>query len=116
MFETISPFETVCSKCGWSYDSYLLECPKCLSKSTELGEMMKKVKINALDFQVSGTHYKKYKIQPTEYCQANKIPWCESNVIKYISRHKDKNGIEDLRKAKHYIELLAQLDYPDEVL
>lgn len=110
--QIVPSFETMCSKCGWSYDSYLLECPKCMSKSTELGDMIK----NALEKQEGGDHYKKYKIQPTEYCQSNKIPWCESNVIKYVTRHRDKNGIEDLRKAKHYIELLAQLDYPDEVL
>lgn len=63
--------------------------------------------------QVGGTHYKTFPIQPVEYCQINKLNYCESNVIKYISRHKAKNGIEDLEKAKHYIDLLIELEYKE---
>lgn len=66
---------------------------------------------SALDVQVGGGHYKSLVIQPVEFCQKNKLPYCESNVIKYTVRHNSKNGIEDLRKAKHYLELLAQLEY-----
>lgn len=65
----------------------------------------------ALDEQVGGGHYKKWLIQPVEFFHANSIPFLEGNVVKYIIRHKDKNGLEDLRKAKHYLELIAQLDY-----
>jgi hypothetical protein len=60
--------------------------------------------------QVGGNHYAKYVIQPTEYIQKNNMSWCEGNVVKYITRWKDKNGIADLRKAKHYIELLISLE------
>lgn len=67
-----------------------------------------------LDIQVGGNHYKKFKIQPVEFCQKNKIPYCESNVIKYICRHEFKNGLEDLMKAKHYIDLLIQMEYSNE--
>jgi hypothetical protein len=58
------------------------------------------------DKQVGGEHYKKYKIQPVEFIMQNNIPYAEGNVIKYILRHRDKNGIEDLKKAIHYIELI----------
>ncbi len=67
-----------------------------------------------LDKQTGGTHYKQYPIQPIEYCQRNNLNYCESNVIKYVTRHKDKNGIEDLRKAIHCIELLIELEYNNE--
>ena len=56
--------------------------------------------------QVGGSHYKKYKIQPVEFIVKNNIGFCEGNVIKYVLRFKDKGGIADLKKAKHYIELL----------
>ncbi len=56
--------------------------------------------------QVGGSHYKKYKIQPVEFIVKNNIGFCEGNVIKYVLRFKDKGGIADLEKAKHYIELL----------
>ena len=60
----------------------------------------------ALDTQIGGGHYKDMKIQPIEYTLANNLGFCEGNVIKYISRYKAKNGVEDLQKAKHYIDLL----------
>ncbi len=56
--------------------------------------------------QVGGSHYKKYKIQPIEFIVKNNIGFVEGNVIKYILRFKDKGGVQDLLKAKHYIELL----------
>jgi hypothetical protein len=67
----------------------------------------------AMDRQVSGNHYKKYKIQPVEFIYANKVEYCEANIIKYICRHRDKNGLQDLEKAKHYIDLLIELEYAD---
>ena len=65
----------------------------------------------ATSVQVGGGHYSKYKIQPTEFIHANNVPFIEGNIIKYVLRHKDKNGIEDLKKAKHYIDLLIQFEY-----
>lgn len=67
--------------------------------------------ISPLDVQVGGGHYKGYPIQPIEYCQRNRIPFAESCVVKYVSRHMTKNGIEDLRKAKHLLELIAEIEY-----
>ena len=61
--------------------------------------------------QIGGDHYKKLKIQPTEFIHSNSIPFIEGNIIKYVVRHRHKNGIEDLKKAKHYIELLIKFEY-----
>lgn len=63
---------------------------------------------NALTVQHGGSHYKKLSIQPVEYIMANNIPYMEGNVIKYITRWKDKGGVQDLNKAKHYIEMLIE--------
>ena len=65
---------------------------------------------NPLDKQVGGNHYKDLKIQPIEFIHANNIPFCEANAIKYLCRWRNKNGIEDLKKAKHYIDLLIELE------
>ena len=64
----------------------------------------------ALDVQVAGSHYKDLTIQPVEYIHANGIGYFEGNVIKYVSRWRNKNGVKDLEKAKHYIDLLIELE------
>jgi hypothetical protein len=51
-------------------------------------------------------------IQPVEFIQKNGLGFCEGNVIKYVCRHKKKNGLQDLLKARHYIDLLIELEYP----
>lgn len=66
---------------------------------------------SALQTQQGGTHYKDMAVQPIEYIVANKIPYREANVIKYISRHANKNGAEDIRKAIHYLEMILETDY-----
>lgn len=63
----------------------------------------------ALEKQVGGSHYKACAIQPVEYIYANGIGYFEGNVIKYVTRWKDKGGVADLEKAKHYIDLLIEL-------
>ena len=68
------------------------------------------VYVSALDKQVSGNHYKDKAIQPVVYIHANNLGFCAGNVVKYVTRYKDKGGIADLEKAKHYIELLIQLE------
>ena len=73
-----------------------------------------KFKDQPLDKQVGGDHYKGMAIQPIEFAQKNNLSYCESNAIKYICRHANKNGVEDLRKAIHNIELLIQIEYGDE--
>lgn len=60
--------------------------------------------------QIGGDHYNKKAIQPIDYIIANDLNFCEGNVVKYITRYKDKNGVEDLKKAKQYIDFLIK-DY-----
>ena len=65
---------------------------------------------NPLAVQVGGGHYKNLKIQPIEYIHANNIPFAEGCAIKYLSRWRDKGGIQDLKKARHFIDLLIELE------
>jgi hypothetical protein len=65
---------------------------------------------SALATQVAGNHYKKFSIQPVEYIHSNGIPFIEGSIIKYVTRWKDKNGIQDLEKARHFIDLLIELE------
>ena len=65
---------------------------------------------SALGTQVAGSHYKQLAIQPVEYIHANNIGYFEGNVIKYVTRWREKGGLSDLEKAKHYIELLIELE------
>jgi hypothetical protein len=69
--------------------------------------------MSALKDQVGGNHYKNLAIQPIEYCQKNRLGYCESNAIKYITRHKAKNGKEDILKAIHVLKLLLELEYTE---
>lgn len=65
--------------------------------------------MTALDEQIGGSHYKDFKIQPVEFIHHNGIDFLSGNVIKYVCRYKSKGGLNDLEKAKHYIELLIEL-------
>ena len=64
-----------------------------------------------LKVQISGDHYRNLPIQPIEYIHANGLNFLEGNVVKYITRHRTKNGAEDVRKALHYCQLLLKLEY-----
>jgi hypothetical protein len=68
----------------------------------------------ATDKQVGGSHYKDCKIMPIEYIYKNKLDFLEGNVVKYITRHKLKGGIEDIKKVIHYAELILELRYGKE--
>ena len=59
---------------------------------------------------IGGDHYRQGSIQPIEYIHANNLSFCEGNVVKYVTRWRHKDGIKDLEKAKHYIELLMELE------
>ena len=69
---------------------------------------------NPYDKQVGGDHYSKMKIQPAEFINKNKLPFAEGNAIKYICRHINKGGEQDLEKAKHYIDMIIERDYGDD--
>lgn len=66
----------------------------------------------ALDKQIGGDHYKNMAIQPIEFCFKNNLNVCQSKVVKYITRYKNKDGKKDLEKAKHIIDLLIEMEYP----
>jgi len=70
--------------------------------------------VSAYKKQIGGSHYLKMKIQPSEFANKNNLPFAEGNAIKYICRHKYKGGKEDLKKAKHYIEMIEERDYGNE--
>jgi len=67
--------------------------------------------MSAYDKQIGGSHYKKMKIQPSKFVIENELLFPEGNVIKYICRHRYKNGKEDLEKAVHFIEMIIERDY-----
>ena len=67
----------------------------------------------ALSNQTGGDHYKNMVIQPIEFITKNKMPYIEGNIIKYIARHRAKNGAEDIKKVIHYCEMLLEFEYGD---
>lgn len=73
-------------------------------QEVEDGSMM------ALGEQVGGDHYKDMKIQPFEYALANEIPYVEGTIIKYVSRWRKKGGLEDLKKARHALDVLIEFE------
>ena len=64
--------------------------------------------------QIGGNHYKKYKLQPSQFVTENKLLYPEGSVIKYVVRHQDKGGKQDLEKAKHMIDMIIERDYETE--
>ena len=73
-------------------------------------------KTSALLNQVGGAHYKNLRIQPVEFCEINGLTSCQSSIVRYITRHKSKNGRVDIEKAIHYAELMIQLRSPRWIL
>jgi hypothetical protein len=72
---------------------------------------VKKVPIErALATQVAGGHYKNLPVQPAEFCHKNKLGKLEGDVVYYVTRWRQKNGLEDLRKARHTLDILIELE------
>ncbi len=65
--------------------------------------------MKANDIQIGASHYKDKPVQPWDYIASNGLGYFEGNVVKYVSRWKDKGGVEDLRKARHYLDKLIEL-------
>lgn len=66
---------------------------------------------SALDVQIGGDHYRSMAIQPVTYIESNGLDFLAGNVVKYVSRHRNKNGAADVRKAIHYCQLILELQY-----
>ena len=64
--------------------------------------------------QIGGNHYRRYKVQPSQFVTENKLLYPEGCVIKYVIRHQDKGGKQDLEKAKHMIDMIIERDYETE--
>lgn len=64
--------------------------------------------MSAFDVQEGGDHYRTLPIQPVQFALANKLAFVEGNVVKYVARWREKGGIEDLKKARHYLNLLIE--------
>lgn len=97
------------------YEAFVMACGQAANAvepfhTNASGEAHRVDGASALDTQVGGDHYN-MPIQHVEFCQRNRLPWCESAAIKYLVRHKRKNGLQDVRKAIHYIELMAEMEY-----
>jgi hypothetical protein len=108
----MSQFEVnLCDECQTVAHCLKHGCiPKVKPSGTIEVTMEEDEAFDALNKQVAGNHYKDLPIQPVEFIHANAIGYFEGNVIKYVSRWRKKNGIADLEKAKHYIELLIELE------
>lgn len=70
--------------------------------------------MSANERQVDGDHYKT-KIQPWDFIEANNLTFIEGNIVKYVTRHRSKNGVRDLRKAQHYLEKLIEIEQSREL-
>lgn len=70
--------------------------------------------VSACQRQVGGRHYLDMAIQPVEFIEANRIPFSEGSVIKYVCRHREKGGRADLEKAIHFLQMIIERDYPAE--
>lgn len=68
----------------------------------------------AFGAQVGGSHYKDLAIQPVEYIHRNGIGFCEGSVVKYVTRWRAKGGVEDLKKARHFLDLLIDMETNNE--
>jgi len=87
------------------------EVKETIQKETELP--IKQETTSALATQAGGNHYKIMGIQPVEYIQANNLDYFEGNVVKYVTRHKNKGKEQDIKKAIHYLQLILELQYKE---
>jgi len=92
-------------------------CKNCKWEPREPDYIKITVGQGPFETQVGGNHYRdKYPFcQPAEFFARNKIEFVPANVCKYVLRHGSKGGIEDLRKAKHYLEMIAWTEYDEEL-
>jgi len=98
----------ICGCCGVD------DCPACNADKarimSQVGSSSRRIQVDddKPSAQVGGTHYSDKCIQPIEYINANNLGYHVGNVIKYVTRYKDKNGLEDLLKAEWYIQDLIK--------
>ena len=94
-----------CPRCGRSWDQGDAEPEQCQHDASACPPMAT---------QIGGTHYQGLAIQPTEFAQRNRLDFCIGSTLKYLSRWRAKNGVEDLRKARHFVEIRES--FPDDAV
>lgn len=77
---------------------------------TPAPEDIEEIDEKASETQIGGNHYSNMPIQPIEFIHKNNLSFIQGNIIKYVCRYKSKGGIQDLNKAKHYIDLLIEFE------
>jgi len=102
-----------CIKCGKPFETRDGEADTCIVCLTPSAIPPPPAPASAIESQVGGSHYKTMAIQPACFAYANKLDFFQGCVVKYICRFREKGGLEDLRKAQHYLALLIELEYPD---
>ena len=111
-----TPYKVKLDKCY--YDWWFTDkCIELVSDDTIENDPTEKTpnkKYNPLVVQQSGNHYKSGEIQPIEYSERNNLSTCQGNIVKYITRHKEKNGVDDLAKIVHYALLEALFVYGED--
>lgn len=73
--------------------------------------MSDEIKQSATNSQIGGSHYTDMPIQPVTFIHANGLDFCQGSILKYVCRFRNKNGKDDLLKAKHFIDLLIEMEY-----
>ena len=91
-----------------THEEFMARMSRSAKRDVEI-KMLKGSK--ATKIQVGGSHYKDFKIMPIEYISKNNLDFLEGNIVKYVSRHRNKNGAEDIKKIIHYAELILELEY-----
>tara|TARA_R110000822_G_scaffold251160_1_gene378102 strand:- start:180 stop:491 length:312 start_codon:yes stop_codon:yes gene_type:complete len=91
-----------------THEEFMARMSRSAKRDVEI-KMLKGSK--ATKIQVGGNHYKDFKIMPIEYISKNNLDFLEGNIVKYVSRHRNKNGAEDIKKIIHYAELILELEY-----
>ena len=95
---------------GWAHSESVQQWQSPRKRDAAALKADKDMQQSARSTQHGGAHYKDLPIQPVEYIHQNGIGFCEGCAIKYLTRWRSKGGIEDLRKARHFIELLIEME------
>jgi hypothetical protein len=66
--------------------------------------------MSANDIQIAGNHYKNRTLQPWDVVSAWGMGFFDGNALKYLARWREKGGVDDLRKARHYIDKLIEIE------
>lgn len=102
-----------CDGCKWDEAGQCIltgDCHRVVVDPKDPRDPPRFAEAPALAVQIGGGHYKDMAIQPVEYIYKNGVGYIEGSVIKYVSRWRKKNGVEDLKKARHFLDLLIEME------